>query len=47
MKEQRTKSPAGNSTYKKLTVHWLNGILYFMSSFVLAEVWCFEIANFL
>jgi len=29
--------PAGNSTYKKLAVQWLNEALCFESSFVVAE----------
>ena len=37
MKQQRTESPAGNSTYKKLAVQWLNEALYFVSSSVLAD----------
>jgi len=28
---------AGNSTYKKLAVQWLNEVLYFASSFVVAD----------
>lgn len=31
------RSPAGNSTYKKLAVQWLNEALYFVSSSVLAD----------
>jgi len=31
------RRPAGNSTYKKLAVQWLNEALCFVSSFVLAE----------
>ena len=31
------KSPAGNSTYKKLAVQWLNEALYFESSSVVAD----------
>ena len=29
--------PAGNNTYKKLAVQWLNEALYFVSSFVVAD----------
>jgi len=32
-----TKNTAGNSTYKKLAVQWLNEALCFVSSFVLAD----------
>jgi len=35
MNERRT--PAGNSTYKKLAVQWLNEALCFVSSAVLAD----------
>jgi len=31
------ESPAGNSSYKKLAVQWLNEALCFVSSSVLAE----------
>jgi len=31
------KWPAGNSSYKKLAVQWLNEALCFVSSFVLAD----------
>jgi hypothetical protein len=31
------KTPACNSTYKKLAVQWLNEVLYFVSSSVLAD----------
>jgi len=31
------RRPAGNSTYKKLAVQWLNEALCFVSSFVVAE----------
>jgi len=31
------RSPAGNSTYKKLAVQWLNEALCFVSSFVVAD----------
>jgi len=31
------KTPAGNSTYKKLAVQWLNEALFFVSSFVVAD----------
>jgi len=30
------RRPAGNSTYKKLAVQWLNEVLCFVSSFVVA-----------
>jgi len=33
--ERRTT--AGNSTYKKLAVQWLNETLFFASSFVVAD----------
>ena len=33
----RRKSPAANSTYKKLAVQWLNEVLYFVSSLVVAD----------
>jgi len=33
----RYKMPATNSTYKKLAVQWLNKVLCFVSSFVVAE----------
>jgi hypothetical protein len=36
-----------NSTYKKLAVQWLIEALCFVSSFVVADSLCFEIANFL
>ena len=36
-----------NSTYKKLTVQWLNEVLCFVSSFVVADVLCFQVSNFL
>ena len=32
-----TETPAGNSTYKKLAVQWLNEHLCFVSSSVLAD----------
>jgi hypothetical protein len=32
-----TESTAGNSTYKKLAVQWLNDALCFVSSVVLAD----------
>jgi len=32
-----TRSPAPNSTYKKLAVQWLNEALSFVSSSVLAD----------
>jgi hypothetical protein len=31
------RKPAGNSTYKKLAVRWLNEALWFVSSLVVAE----------
>jgi len=31
------RTPAGNSTYKKLAVQWLNEALCFVSSFVVAD----------
>lgn len=31
------RSPAGNSSYKKLAVQWLNEALCFVSSLVLAD----------
>jgi hypothetical protein len=34
---QNFKTPATNSTYKKLAVHWLNGALCFVSSLVVAD----------
>jgi len=37
MRELNDKSPAYNSTYKKLAVQWLNEALYFVSSLVLAD----------
>jgi hypothetical protein len=33
----KTKTPAHNSTYKKLAVQWLNETLCFVSSFVVAD----------
>jgi len=32
------RSPAYNSTYKKLAVQWLNQALCFVSSFVMADI---------
>ena len=32
-----TRRPAGNSTYKKLAVQWLNEALCFVSSLVVVE----------
>jgi len=32
-----TRTPAANSTYKKLAVQWLNEALFFVSSSVLAD----------
>jgi len=37
LQAQRTRTPAPNSTYKKLAVQWLNEALFFVSSFVVAE----------
>jgi len=37
LQAQWTRTPAGNSTYKKLAVQWLNEALCFVSSFVVAE----------
>ena len=34
---QTQENPAANSTYKKLAVQWLNEVLYFVSSSVLAD----------
>jgi len=34
---RKDRSPAGNSTYKKLAVQWLNEALCFVSSFVVAD----------
>ena len=31
------RTPAGNSTYKKLAVQWLNEALFFVSSSVVAD----------
>jgi len=31
------RTPAGNSTYKKLAVQWLNEALCFVSSFVVTD----------
>jgi len=39
--------PAGNSTYKKLAVQWLNEGQFFNQTFVWVESLCFEIANLL
>jgi len=36
MNKSTDKSPAANSTYKKLAVQWLNEALCFVSSFVVA-----------
>jgi len=33
----RQRSTGGNSTYKKLAVQWLNEVLCFVSSFVVAD----------
>jgi hypothetical protein len=33
----QTRMPAGNSTYKKLSVQWSNEALCFVSSFVVAD----------
>jgi len=35
--ETEGRTPAGNSTYKKLAVQWLNVALCFVSSSVLAD----------
>jgi hypothetical protein len=32
-----TRTAATNSTYKKLAVQWLNEVLFFVSSFVVAD----------
>jgi hypothetical protein len=32
-----TRTPAPNSTYKKLAVQWINEVLCFVSSFVVAD----------
>jgi len=37
MNKSTDKSPAANSTYKKLAVQWLNEALCFVSSFVVAD----------
>jgi len=34
---QTTRTPAANSTYKKLAVQWLNEALCFVSSLVVAD----------
>jgi len=34
---QPTRTPACNSSYKKLAVLWLNEVLCFVSSFVVAD----------
>jgi len=34
---RQTRTPAHNSTYKKLAVQWLNEALCFVSSFVVAD----------
>ena len=36
-KQVMSRMPAGNSTYKKLAVQWLNEALCFVSSFVVAD----------
>jgi len=36
-KSTTDRTPAHNSTYKKLAVQWLNEALCFVSSFVLAD----------
>jgi hypothetical protein len=33
----KERTPACNSTYKKLAVQWLNEVLFFVSSSVLAD----------
>jgi hypothetical protein len=35
--QRQYRTPAGNSTYKKLAVQWLNEALCFVSSFVVAD----------
>jgi len=35
--DRKQRSPATNSTYKKLAVQWLNEALCFVSSFVVAD----------
>jgi len=37
LQAQWTRTPAPNSTYKKLAVQWLNEALFFVSSFVVAD----------
>jgi len=37
MKNLENRKAAGNSTYKKLAVQWLNEALYFVLSFVVAD----------
>jgi len=37
MKMTDNRSTAGNSTYKKLAVQWLNQALYFVSSLVVTD----------
>ncbi len=37
MYRQTEITTTGNSTYKKLAVHWLNGALCFVSSSVVAD----------
>jgi len=34
---RQTRRATGNSTYKKLAVQWLNEVLCFVSSFVVAD----------
>ncbi len=47
MKSVRQINTAGNSTYKKLAVQWLNEALCFISSLVVAEsfVICIKISD--
>ena len=45
--KQDGRTPACNSTYKKLAVQWLNEVQFFNQNFVRLTVLCFEIANFL
>jgi hypothetical protein len=41
------RTPAGNSTYKKLAVQWLNEVQFSIKLSCRLTVLCFEIANFL
>jgi len=38
--------PAGNSSYKKLAIQWLNEGQFFNQTLVWVESLCFEIATF-